>query len=161
MHFLCEHRSSISTKNLPPHWGWQQQHSCSSRERTEQGRLSGAVTATSTTRHLKGNPVTWKRKLPSMIQCLSFQIQFTNYTNQTVAIPRKHERDWDVQHRIYMLKLELSAQRIGLPAACRFCYTGTAGAIPIWCRRFADAKSAQLRGWIMEWYHSSSAACAH
>lgn len=37
-------------KNMPPHWGWQQQHSCCSRERTEQGRLSGAVTATSTTR---------------------------------------------------------------------------------------------------------------
>lgn len=50
VHFLCKNRSSISTKNLPPHWEWQQQHSCCSRERTEQGRLSGVVTATSTTR---------------------------------------------------------------------------------------------------------------
>lgn len=61
-------------------------------------------------RQLKGNPVTWKWKLPSMIQCLEFQIQFTNYTNQTVAVPRKHEQDWGVQHRIYMLELEISAQ---------------------------------------------------
>lgn len=34
-----------------------------------------------------------------------------------------------------MLELELPALRLGLPAACRFCYTATAGAIPGWCTR--------------------------
>lgn len=103
VHFLCENQSSISTKNLPSHWGWQQQQSCCSRERTEQGRLSGAVTATSTTRDTSKvtllpeneKSLPWynvyNRKLGSLI-ILIRQLPYQENMSETKTCSREYTR---------------------------------------------------------------------
>lgn len=137
VHFLCKNRSSIRTKNLPPHWEWQQQHSCCSRERTEQGRLSGVVTATSATRDTSKvtplpeneNSLQWYSvynfKFNSLI-ILIRQLPYQENMSETKRCSTEYICwNWSYQHRDLVCLLLADS-------------TATAGAIPIWCERMPN-----------------------